>query len=714
MSTDQRKKIVSISQELGGIEVVSQADILFPCNMFEITLPVMPKPELNIFEETVLRLVHFGLSDKEQLAETTTLEQELIAFILNRLQNIGYLNKHNKLTDKGNFYFEKNTEANELRRIKMFVELNTGKILPMIYPQDVTLSYQEGFNKEEKKIKFSTGTTGKSKPVWAYFFDEDRDLGYKNITVKDVLQVVRMYEKKRRQYKILRREEDSFTSVLGNRGSILINETPELVYLHCTAVVQKTSGEVFVSDGFGFGFSQMFRETLQNERPDLIQTIKRQGEQHKIGEEEKYEEMMKVTGFGKTIYQYPEIADRIRQTSRKWKDINCEETGTNAENRRNEVINEYSKLMYDLLEWTFRYVVNETHTQPMPTYIFQNTEKGKEFLNQCAKKIGIATLPNIVVSAGSIKNCEEGSQANMLPLLAILIYDASIDSQRKHPLFQLVRSENEVLFDSRKKTDGKQQSEWEKKRDFVDFIDSLKRLRDAAAHGDKKVLRKEEVAVIRNTTYRIVKDILPVLKGEKVEVKVLTTEKDINQSFLKAQNILEAYFGYNEYRMIDKQTQDLLEKIEMTLKESTPVLSDVIINLASIMQRTLFLQYKNGIQKLFDKNINYKKLALDKAAGFDLQEGNFGAGINTVQQRHIEAAVKGGNQTIGANLYAFLVNIEESKLQEIAVRIPFLIILVEKLAKLRGHGNTDKTFQREVVDDLKNKVYQTIKTLQEI
>ncbi|MDR2117560.1 MAG: hypothetical protein LBP87_14380, partial [Planctomycetaceae bacterium] len=429
MSKDQRKKIVSISQELSGIEILSRADILFPCNMFDVALPVMPKPELNIFEETILRLVHLGSADSEQLAETTTLEKELIVFILNRLQNIGYLNKHNKFTDKGYSYFKKNTEANELKRIKMFVELNTGKILPIIYPQDVPASYQEGFNREERMIKFSSGTTGKSRVIWAYFLDEDKNFGYKSISVKDVQQAVKMYEKKGQQYKILRRDNYSFTSVLENTGLISINETPELIYLHCTVAVQKTSGEFFISDGFGMGFSQIFREILQHERPDLIQKIKQQGEQHRIGQAEKREEIMKVAGFSEAVNQYPESANCIRQASRKWNDIINTEIGSNAETKRNDALNEYLKLMYDLLEWTFRYVVNETHTSSIPVYLFK--DNGEKFLKQCASNIGINIPPNfhslLNVSVGAINNCQNGEQAVMVPLLAIMIYDASID-----------------------------------------------------------------------------------------------------------------------------------------------------------------------------------------------------------------------------------------------------------------------------------------------
>jgi hypothetical protein len=717
MSTDQRKKIVSISQELGGIEVVSQADILFPCNMFEIALPVMPKPELNIFEETVLRFVHLGLSDKEQLEETTTLKQELIAFILNRLQNIGYLNKHNKLTDKGKSYFKEKTETNELKRIKIFVELCTGKVLPMIHPQDAPITYSQKFNRDGQ-VQFLSGTIGNIRSVWAYFLEEHRDLGHKNITVNDVLQTVRMYEKKRQQYRILRRDDYLFTSVLGNTGLISINETPELIYLHCTVAVQKTSGEVFISDGFGMGFSQIFRETLQQKRPDLIQKIKQQGEQHRIGQEEKQEKIMTVAGLGKAVYQYPEIANHIWQALREWNDIINTEIGSKAETKRNDALNEYLKLMYDLLEWTFRYIVNETHTSSIPAYIFQ--ENSKKFLKQYAAKIGVNIPQNfrslLNVSAGAINGCQNGDRTVMEPLLAIMIYDASIDTQRQHPLFQLIRHENNIPFDSRKDTEQKQLSDWEKKHSFLKFIADLKPLRDTVRHGDKNVISKNDIEIIRDRTYQIVKEIMPVLEGEGIEIKIETQDTDINQSYLKAQNNLESYFGYNEFRSIDRNIKNLLEKIEITLKEETQAVSaDVINNFAAIIQRVLFLQYHSDIAKLTDKNSNLKAIAFDKAsnAGFVLQDGNFGI-MKTVQDKFIEDSVKGNNKSLGANLYAFIINTEETKLQEIAGEIPDLITLTEELHTKSGHGNKTETFSPAYIKQLKQTVYKTVKILQGI
>jgi uncharacterized protein YggE len=79
---------------------------------------------------------------------------------------------------------------------------------------------------------------------------------------------------------------------------------------------------------------------------------------------------------------------------------------------------------------------------------------------------------------------------------------------------------------------------------------------------------------------------MPILKGEGIEIKIQTQDTDINQSYLKAQNKLESYFGYNEFRSLDRRIKDLLEKIEMTLQEKTQIVSaDVINNLAAIIQK---------------------------------------------------------------------------------------------------------------------------------
>jgi hypothetical protein len=207
---------------------------------------------------------------------------------------------------------------------------------------------------------------------------------------------------------------------------------------------------------------------------------------------------------------------------------------------------------------------------------------------------------------------------------------------------------------------------------------------------------------------------MPVLKGEGIEIKIETHDTNINQSYLKAQNKLESYFGYNEFRSLDIATKDLLEKIEITMQEQTQSVSIEVINyLAAIIQRALFLQYRSDIIKLTVKN---KEFALNQArnAGFELQDGNFGTGIKSVREKFIEEAIKGNNKSIGANLYAFLINTEEAKLQEIAEKLPELITLTEELHIKSGHGNKTETFSLVYIEQLQQAVYKTVKILQEI
>jgi hypothetical protein len=283
-------------------------------------------------------------------------------------------------------------------------------------------------------------------------------------------------------------------------------------------------------------------------------------------------------------------------------------------------------------------------------------------------------------------------------------------------LFQLISSENNIPFESQKDTEQKYLSEWEKKSSFLEFIAALKPLRDAVRHSGKseEKVTKDDIEIIRNKTYRLVKEIMPVLKGEGIEIKIETQDTDINQSFLKAQNKLESYFGYNEFRSLDTIVKDLLEKIEIVLEEKPQtVSSDIINNFAAIIQRSLFLQYRSDIVKLTIKN---KEFALNQArsAGFELQDGDFGNGIKNVREKFIDEAVKGNNKSIGANLYAFLINTDKTKLQGIAKKIPELIMLTEELQSKSGHGNKIETFPLESVNKLKQAVYETVKILQGI
>ena len=89
---DYRPKVVSFQQTLDGLNIAARQDILWPCHAFNISIPQKKKSSLNVFEETVLKITEIESGDTEKIALLTCLEKELVAFIQNRLNQLGLLN----------------------------------------------------------------------------------------------------------------------------------------------------------------------------------------------------------------------------------------------------------------------------------------------------------------------------------------------------------------------------------------------------------------------------------------------------------------------------------------------------------------------------------------------------------------------------------------------------------------------------------------------
>ena len=69
-------KILDNQNPIPGIEVSSMHSILWPCNAVKVTLPVVKEREMNVLEETVLRLIATGMAEPEIISEATCLEED--------------------------------------------------------------------------------------------------------------------------------------------------------------------------------------------------------------------------------------------------------------------------------------------------------------------------------------------------------------------------------------------------------------------------------------------------------------------------------------------------------------------------------------------------------------------------------------------------------------------------------------------------------------
>ena len=95
-------KILSINQSvaLAGLDIAANKDILIPCNMFTISVPKENRT-LDIISETVFRFCKYN-RDYKRIAEKCCIDEELVKFIQNKLQNNGYLD--DKFKNREGYY----------------------------------------------------------------------------------------------------------------------------------------------------------------------------------------------------------------------------------------------------------------------------------------------------------------------------------------------------------------------------------------------------------------------------------------------------------------------------------------------------------------------------------------------------------------------------------------------------------------------------------
>lgn len=113
-------------------------DLFIECQTYDLMIPYSNNDYrvIDIFEETILRVLNYKSCESEEISELICLPLDLVNLILIRLKENGYLNENFKLTDKA--YEVLNTQNNAKQKLKyttgkIFVIKKTGYILPYIH-----------------------------------------------------------------------------------------------------------------------------------------------------------------------------------------------------------------------------------------------------------------------------------------------------------------------------------------------------------------------------------------------------------------------------------------------------------------------------------------------------------------------------------------------------------------------------------------------------
>ncbi|UIU17934.1 hypothetical protein LLZ89_27935 [Klebsiella michiganensis] len=710
---DHRPKVISFRTALDGLNIAARQSVLWPCHAFNISLPQKKKSGLNVFEETVLKITEIESGGTETIAQLMCLEKELVAFIQSRLNQLGLLNDRYELSEHGqallNEWQNKSDGDLEYTVATVFVDLLYGKLLPYVsteqlsYKKIETLYSKENLQKKgefEHYVNFFITPTD-DKYIRAIQIRPANDAFWKNVPdANDIIRAIREFKRKYKRQALLNQGVEQYPPPIPLAEAISLHANPELVYLHCHALIQTGNSDILVTDGCGFGFSESFANYLTSQNWQWVIDLKSKGVIDTLSSDQRNEEVEEGPSAADELKQYPRIARPLRRAQAYLSDAEkIRIDSSNDEQEFARLTGLAAVALYEAIEWALRFVVSDnpvTHWERI--FSSQSYRENDKILRSFATRIGLDVSESVKsllqVKPGKIRAVDHGV-SEMQPLLAMAIAGAINDPS--HPLNRLAIEDAGCLS----------------------FIHALKDVRDPVSHGNAMdvQLSKETLQGYRRRTVRLIQLLIPDITRD-ADTDKTRQENDIDQVRLKARIELDRSLGLGFVHAISPSLREELVKVTI-LNQMTTLDNEqqqrYINLLASIMQLSLFEAAKDRITP-FKNRTNLRDEAIEKIvqSGFYPAPDAIPVQISTVNSNRLSRAVQGSSTTLGAQLLALCLLASESERVALKRSFPDCFELIASLIKLRGHGNQQKfDFSKEYLASLKMNVFKLIKIIME-
>lgn len=702
---DLRPKVISFRAALDGLNIAAKKSVLWPCHAFRISIPQKKKSGLNVFEETVLKITAIESGDTEKIALITCVEKELVAFIQNRLSQLGLLNDRYDLSEHGKELlseWQKQSDRNlEYTVATVFVDLLSGKLLSYVNTEQLNYKKISRLG-DNGVVDFLKNPINERTRVSARQIHPAKNSYWKTVpSSNDIIRAIREFKKKYKRYALLNQHINQYPPPVPNAEAISLHENPELVYLHCDILIQIGNSDLLVTDGFGFGFSESFANYLTSQNWKWVIDLKNKGVIDKLSSDPSNEEAEGESSATDRLKKYPHIERPLRRASEYLSGIKkIDIDSSNDEQEFTRLAGLTVVVLYEAIEWALRLIVScnpVIHWEHL--FSSQTFEENDKILRSFAAKIGFDVSDNVKallqVTPGKIRAVDRGV-AEMQPLLALAI--AGGISDPNHPIHNL------AIVDS----------------GCLSFIKALKEVRDPVSHGNSTdvELAAETLDSYFHRTDRIIKALIPDITESEYASKNKAV-KDIDQIRLKARIDLDRTLGLGFVQAASPSLRE--ELMKATIMSQSPVLDNEQLQryinlLASLMQLSLFEVAKDRRASIKSQN-NLIGEAIEKVvqSGFYPAPSNVPKQISTVNVNRLERAAQGSSTTLGAHLLAVFLLGSESELIQLKKSFPAFVDLVACLIGLRGHGNKQRSdLSRDGVESLKNDVFKAIKIITEI
>lgn len=703
------------------VRVAAQRDILWPCNVFDIYVEARSRGDLGVFVETVLRLSALGIDTKEKLRETISIDERLIVFMQHLLFQKGYLDTRKKITESGIGQIKEIDEAKPIQKVaKCYVDLMGGNVIPFVQTASEEESSIHNFarnipskSRNPNVVRFAIGqAAGSEKEITAYkLFNKHREHEEVVPSVREISDAILLFNRRRGGGESVS-HEGSTHSTLDPYGKVTIPEgqSPELVYLHCQAIIQPGNSDLFVSDGVGAGFYDPFAKAINGIDASWISELKRSGVVIDAAEPK---QAGNLPGFNSAIKTYEHLHRALVQASKLIDRLSTRKERSTFESKQNEADKKDSIVhLNSSLEWAFQYLHGENQTDRSSIELLLKSENVSEVqkrLLEYAAELGFVIDESgssifRQLKIGAIRSSFDVAEENVIsklpPLLAIAIIGAR--SQVKHPLKRLVKEDSHSLV----------------------FLNRIKNLRNSVLHGNEGnhefSLTFEELLSCRDKTHKVIRSIFPNLDLSVMKSFAKEGTPDPEQQRMKATWNLEESYGMWVVNQISPNLKEQLIEAELICsdiqsEDFEPI--NLITKLSNCLEHA-FGEATKPDRKKPESASSVKEIAFSKLREVcSLNE--IPEAIRTTNEFTAFAACRGAPSSLGANFIALFYVKTIKQLQILYKESPDFVTTVANLIKLRGGGNSygplrDENgdfFDQEKLLKFKVEVFDLIKTM---
>ena len=642
-------------------------DILWPCECYTVTLLASANCELNFLESTVLQLSALGVKDKSQIKDLLGLENELVDFVCDKLEQLCLIDERMAISVEGTTLLKKvKNQAIAPVTANIYWNKITRQFLPIII-QPVTA--QRCSSDNSKKLTFSIGNTGQQKKITAYHLCSDnRSIATREpLNERTVLNIIE-------RFKRLNRKNSLLSNIRSHRypnqsQQIKITTKGEEVFIHCLAFIPKGDDKPMVCDGFFSSYDVDLTKAFKREY-DLIKILKKSKKKFADKKLKKLSQKRKQKITLQEHYQM--ISEEV---------VNDSFNRAKLEDKKTQYINS----VYSLIETKFATLALQYRVTEWQEYFTSSIHQNGRVITEFAQQLGFTlhkardhdklVNPLLLVKIGSIKHLN-AAHPEMKPALAMLLLSATLNEQHPFKVFAL------------------------KHPDLLQRLAKLHHYRNSLSHGDLAILEqisKHELSKIHQLYISLVDD-------ENIEAFVEHTAQPKwfqDDTRFRHREQLVALFGHYLIEYVDSA---VLKQMEQALSTANCEDGRLRVNaLAGALQQSLFIA-----NTVLVSDDNKPKSANQYLQIVQEYWGNaLPVNLLKTAENNIKRAVNGIDSTLGANLIVYLAHESAHNNYVLKNKESKLLNKIAKLIEIRGHGGTVIGQQAEL-DNLEQTIFKFI------